>query len=162
MLETVRKQYWKPDRKVVETLAAEYAKTVQEVGLACCDHTCNNPQLTSFTAATLLSVPGLKPLEPGFVQALQSMKQPDKGRSGQQAKQQAGQRATQRATTQGPSGRAPDGSGKGAKAKQVEGFEMQESGKAASGAASAPIPWLFMLGFAAAVGLVGWGFRRRN
>jgi cobaltochelatase CobN len=161
MLETVRKQYWKPDRKVVETLAAEYAKTVQEVGLACCDHTCNNPQLTSFTAATLLSVPGLKPLEPGFMQALQSMKQPDKGRTGQQAKQQAGQRATQRATTRGPSGRAPDGSGKGVKAKRVEGFEMQESGKAASGAASAPTPWLFMLGFAAAVGLIGWGFRRR-
>ena len=57
---------------------------------------------------------------------------------------------------------APDGSGKAAKGKQVEGFEMKETGGQQSGAASAPIPWLFMLGFAGVVGLVGFGFRRNR
>lgn len=162
MLETVRKQYWKPDQKVVEKLAEEYARTVQEVGLACCDHTCNNPQLTKFTTATLLSVPGLKALVPGFEQALRNMKQPDAGKSGKQGQQQAAQKSAQQAATQGTSGKAPDGSGKAAKGKQVEGFEMQESGKPASGAASAPIPWLFILGFIVVVGLVAAGFRRNR
>jgi len=160
MLETVRKQYWKPDQQVVEKLAEEYARTVQEVGLACCDHTCNNPQLTEFATATLLSVPGLKPLVPGFKQALQDMKQPDAGKSGQKAQQSAAQ-TTAQPSKQGANGAAPDGSGKAAKGKQVEGFEMKETGGQQSGAASAPIPWLFMLGFAGVVGLVGWGFRRR-
>jgi hydrogenobyrinic acid a,c-diamide cobaltochelatase (EC 6.6.1.2) len=161
MLETVRKQYWKPDSQVVEKLAEEYAKTVQEVGLACCDHTCNNPQLTEFTTATLLSVPGLKPLAPGFKQALQNMKQPDAARSGQQGRQSAAQ-TTAQPSKQGASGAAPDGSGKAAKGKQVEGFEMKETGAQQSGAASAPIPWLFILGFVGLVGLIGFGFRRNR
>ena len=160
MLETVRKQYWKPDSQVVEKLAEEYAKTVQEVGLACCDHTCNNPQLTEFAIATLLSVPGLKPLVPGFKQALQDMKQPDAGKSGQKAQQSATQ-ATVQPSKQGASGSAPDGSGKAAKGKQVEGFEMQEAGAQLSGAASAPIPWLFILGFITVAGLVLLGFKGR-
>jgi cobaltochelatase CobN len=161
MLETVRKQYWKPEQKVIEKLAEEYARSVQEVGLACCDHTCNNPQLTEFATATLLSVPGLKPLVPGFKQALQDMKQPDAGKNGQKGKQSAAQ-TTAQPTQQGASGAAPDGSGKTAKGKQVEGFEMKEAGSQQSGAASAPIPWLFMLGFAGVAGLVSWGFRKNR
>jgi cobaltochelatase CobN len=157
MLETVRKQYWKPEQAVVETLAREYAESAQEVGLACCDHTCNNSQLTRFTSSVLLSVPGLKTLEPGFRQALQAMKQPDRGKSGQPTRQ-----AAQQAARAGTAGRAPDGSGKAAKTKAVTGFEMQESGPTAAGAASAPIPWLFMLGFVVAVGLFCVGFRERR
>ena len=79
MLETVRKDYWKADQEVVEAIARAYAESVKEVGLACCDHTCNNPLLTKFTSSTLLSVPGLRPLEQGFMKALDSMKQPDRG-----------------------------------------------------------------------------------
>jgi len=88
------------------------------------------------------------------------MKQPDAGKSGQKAHQSAAQ-TTAQPSKQGANGAAPDGSGKAAKGKQVEGFEMKETGGQQSGAASAPIPWLFMLGFAGVVGLVGWGFRRR-
>lgn len=60
MLETVRKDYWKPDKKVVETLAKEYAESVKEVGLACCDHTCNNlhqPLPLSVICSIFLSTP---------------------------------------------------------------------------------------------------------
>jgi cobaltochelatase CobN len=37
---------------------------------------------------------------------------------------------------------------------------MKET-SAAAGASSAPIPWLFMLGFLAFIGLIAWGFRKR-
>lgn len=161
MLETVRKEYWKPDRKVVETLAKEYAKSVREVGLACCDHTCNNPQLTSYTAGTLLSVPGLRPLEPGFMEALDTMKKPEQGQQPPARRQQGGKSAksvTQKG--QGAESRAPDGKG-AARSKSVEGFEMQEAGAPASAASSAPVPWIFVLGFLLAAGLVTLGFKRR-
>lgn len=161
MLETVRKEYWKPDRKVVETMAKEYAKSVQEVGLACCDHTCNNPQLTSYTADTLLSVPGLRPLEQGFMKALDTMKKPEQGQQ-PPARQQQGRKSAKSVTqkSQGAKSRAPDGK-EAAKSKSVEGFEMQEVGAPTSAASSAPVPWIFILGFLLAVGLVTLGFKRR-
>ncbi|MDY0300248.1 MAG: cobaltochelatase subunit CobN [Trichlorobacter sp.] len=160
MLETVRKQYWQPEPQVMEKLAEEYARSVQEVGLTCCDHTCNNPQLTGFTRATLLSVPGLKNLAPGFMQALQAMKQPDGGARSSQTRQQTRATSGSQDAVQGTAGRAPGGSGAADGTKAVTGFEMQESGSVASGASSAPIPWLFMLGFAVVLGLVGYGFRK--
>lgn len=165
MMETVRKEYWKPDKKVVEKLAEEYAKTALEVGLACCDHTCNNPQLTAFTSSTLLSVPGLRPLAQGFMKALDDMKQPDRGKPfPTRQDRQAGK--TQKTAVNGVSGRAPDGKGQAqakaaAKTKAVEGFEMKETTAAAAGASSAPIPWLFMLGFLVFIGLIALGFRKR-
>jgi len=164
MLETARKEYWKPEGKVIEKLAEEYARTTIEVGMACCDHTCNNPQLTKFTSSTLLSVPGLQALNSGFMNALDAMKNTGKtqasGRSGAQRKTSGVKPTT--STAQGVSGRAPDGSGKGAKGSQVAGYEVEEvkSGAAAGGASSAPIPWMFMAGFGVLVALAAWGFRK--
>jgi cobaltochelatase CobN len=151
MLETIRKKYWKPDKKIVDMLAKEYAESVQEVGLACCEHTCNNPMLTQFTQATLLSIPGLYPLERTFVKAHEAIKQPQSGgdSAGQQAMREAG---AERAPES-----APKDSGK---AKAVQGYEMKESTTAA-GLSSAPIPWMFIGGFMVFIGLVAVGFRRR-
>ncbi len=163
MLETARKEYWKPDRKVIEKLAEEYAKTAMEVGMACCDHTCNNPHLTKFTSSTLLSVPGLAPLNSGFVRALNAMKQVGSNPSAAQPGQpRQGRTAGMKTAARGASGRAPDGSGRGAKGTRVAGYEVQEvgSGATAGGASSAPIPWMFMVGFAIFVALAAWGFRK--
>jgi cobaltochelatase CobN len=158
MLETVRKNYWKPDDKIVETLAREYAQSVNEVGLACCDHTCNNPLLARFTSSTLLSVPGLASLEQGFRKALEAIKEPraNKGRSGKTGQRRDGQKAKSDAAK--VSGPAP-GERPAAVEKTVEGLQMEEV-NAAAGASSAPIPWLFIVGFLVFVGLVALGFRR--
>jgi cobaltochelatase CobN len=111
MLETVRKDYWKPDKKVIETLAKEYAEGVKEIGLACCDHTCNNPLLTKFTSSMLMSVPGLKGQVSGFMKALDKIqKTEDSGKKIAIAKKATGKQSI-----------APDGSG-----KRVEGYEMQD------------------------------------
>ncbi|EKD35020.1 MAG: hypothetical protein ACD_75C02086G0004 [uncultured bacterium] len=160
MLETVRKGYWQPDKAVVEKLAREYAETAREVGLACCDHTCNNPQLTGFTSATLLSIPGMSGLNRDFVGALDDMKNPDAasrqetGKAGKTSGEASPQTVT--ASTE----KTVDDTGKTAKAGDVEGFEMEVTGKNTADASSAPIPWLFIIGFVVMVGLMVMGFRR--
>lgn len=65
MLETHRKGYWKADQKQLETLAAEYAKSVVAKGIACCDHTCNNPMLNQMVVS-IISIPGV--LSPEIVE----------------------------------------------------------------------------------------------
>jgi len=144
MLETVRKDYWKADKKVIKTLAKEYAESVKDVGLACCDHTCNNPMLTKFTSNVLMSVPGLKSQVQEFMKALQTVKSPESGVKSQRTESKTGNKQL-----------APDGSG-----KSVEGYEMQDV-SAATGASSAPIPYLFLVGFLIFIGLIAWGFKRR-
>ncbi|MCL4456579.1 MAG: cobaltochelatase subunit CobN [Nitrospirae bacterium] len=148
MFETVRKDYWKPDKKIVETLAKEYAESVKDVGLACCDHTCNNPQLTKFTSSVLMSVPGLKSQVSGFMKALDKIQNPE---------QQNNRTAEQKTSTYSQQPKpAPDGSG-----KRVEGYEMQDV-NVTGGASSAPIPYLFLIGFLVFIGLIAWGFRRKT
>jgi cobaltochelatase CobN len=58
MLETTRKGYWDADEEVRRKLAAEYATSVVRRGLACCDHTCNNPQFHQMVM-NIISIPGL-------------------------------------------------------------------------------------------------------
>jgi cobaltochelatase CobN len=58
MLETVRKGYWKADEKKVKKLSVEYALNVVEKGVACCDHTCNNPMLNQMVV-NVISIPGV-------------------------------------------------------------------------------------------------------
>lgn len=144
MLETVRKDYWRADSKITETLAKEYAESVKEVGLACCDHTCNNPLLTKFTASVLMSVPGLKNQVSGFVKALKTVQSPEPGVRSERTESKTGNKQL-----------APDGKG-----KKVEGYEMQDIN--ASGGASAPIPYLFILCFLFFIALIMWGWRKRR
>ncbi len=58
MLETVRKGYWPADEKIKQKLARDYAMSVVEKGVACCDHTCNNPLLNQMVVS-LISLPGV-------------------------------------------------------------------------------------------------------
>lgn len=65
MLEAVRHGYWKADDAVQKKLSVEYALNVIEKGVACCDHTCNNPLLNQMVY-NILSVPGV--LAPDLVE----------------------------------------------------------------------------------------------
>jgi cobaltochelatase CobN len=173
MLETVRKGYWQPSQQVIETLSKEYAETAKEVGLACCDHTCNNPLLTEFTSSVLMSVPGLENLAKDFKQALEVVKKPQP--AAQPLSSQASQDVTNlQAAAPAKSAQAvPDEKNSqpsaqtkdpqpspDAKTKKVEGYEMQETNK--SGFSAAPIPYLFMLGFLIFLLLIRVGWRRKS
>jgi cobaltochelatase CobN len=58
MLESVRKEYWDAPEEARRRLAVEYAVSVINKGLACCDHTCNNPQFHQMVM-NIISIPGL-------------------------------------------------------------------------------------------------------
>ncbi|MDR2529271.1 MAG: cobaltochelatase subunit CobN [Synergistaceae bacterium] len=58
MLETARKGYWNASEEARRKLAVEYAVSVVNRGLACCDHTCNNPRFHQMVM-NLISIPGL-------------------------------------------------------------------------------------------------------
>ncbi|MFN4197279.1 MAG: cobaltochelatase subunit CobN, partial [Caldimicrobium sp.] len=143
MLETIRKGYWKPNKEVVETLAKEYAESVKEVGLACCDHTCNNPLLTKFTANVLISVPGLESYVRDFLAALKSVKEKEV----KTEKQNPANKPLTKSL-------APD-----IKGKTVEGYEM-ETINLSKGASAAPIPYLFIIFFLGFVTLITLGLRK--
>ncbi|MDL2226652.1 cobaltochelatase subunit CobN [Deltaproteobacteria bacterium OttesenSCG-928-M10] len=58
MLESIRKDYWAADESVKVKLSVEYAMNVISKGVACCDHTCNNPQLNQMVM-NIISLPGV-------------------------------------------------------------------------------------------------------
>ena len=58
MLEADRKKYWQAPTEMKKNLARTYALNVIEKGVACCEHTCNNPMLQQFTV-NIISLYGL-------------------------------------------------------------------------------------------------------
>jgi cobaltochelatase CobN len=58
LLETARKGYWDPSDEVRRKLSVDYATSVIERGVACCDHTCNNPALNQMVV-NVISLPGV-------------------------------------------------------------------------------------------------------
>jgi cobaltochelatase CobN len=58
MLEAIRKNYWDAPEETKRRLAAAYAESVLTNGLACCDHTCNNPMFHQMVM-NVISIPGL-------------------------------------------------------------------------------------------------------
>ena len=65
MLESIRKEYWRADEATKRKLVVEYAVNVVEQGVACCDHTCNNPMLNNMVM-NIISIPGM--LSPEIVE----------------------------------------------------------------------------------------------
>ncbi|MFQ5956281.1 MAG: cobaltochelatase subunit CobN [Candidatus Brocadiales bacterium] len=61
MLETIRKGYWKAPKKVHETLAKEYLKSVNTFGVGCAEHTCGNPVLAQHAIKVAKAASVLKP-----------------------------------------------------------------------------------------------------
>ena len=92
-----------------------------------------------------MSVPGMNAQVKGFMKALDKIqKTEDRGQKTDIAK-----KATDKQSM------APDGSG-----KRVEGYEMQDV-SAATGASSAPIPYLFIAGFLLFILLIMSGWRKK-
>jgi cobaltochelatase CobN len=151
MLEAVRKNYWKPDRKVVESIARAYAENADEHGMACASQTCDNPALAALTASTLTSIPGLEPLAQKFTAAVRSVRTPAAGRQAAPAKPAQGEQSAPKPAAVKSAAAKPA-------AKPVEGFQMEEV--KGGGRPSAPIPCWFLGGFLLFVVLLALGWRR--
>lgn len=137
MLESIRKKYWQADEAVKKKLAAEYALNVVEKGVACCDHTCNNPLLNQMVV-NIISLPGVMSAE--MVEkfkikieqaAGKSLEQQVQERRSLQKKLGAGYRSSQPSTPAAkPRAQEKKASSKAGKkadsSKKIQGYKMAE------------------------------------
>ena len=177
MLEAVRKGYWETDEKTTRKLAAEYAVNVVEKGVACCDHTCNNPMLNQMTV-NLISIPGV--LSPEMVEkfklavekaAKSTLEQQTADRKVLLEKLAASQTApstnppTETAADQKAEPREPSPNDPAEDtAEKVEGYKMEDmdTKDETSELTSSGIQWTASLFILAIIGLFVWGGRKKK
>lgn len=174
MLEAVRKGYWQADEKITRKLAAEYALNVVAKGVACCDHTCNNPMLNQMVV-NIISLPGVMSLE--MVEkfklavekaAARSLDEQVVNRKELLARLSGGlgstsQDARQDAREKQPVSKENRASEK-TDAKAVEGYKMEDinSPDETTDLGSSGVQWAASLFVLLLIGLFFWGLRRRR
>lgn len=170
MLETNRKGYWKADEKIKKKLAAEYALNVVEKGVACCDHTCNNPMLNQMVV-NIISLPGV--LSPELVEKFRLAVEQAAGKKlDQQVKERMELLSDlQEGLQKTPADKSlPDAvekkpslseTGKGEKSKTVEGYKMKDMKKSdeTTEITSSGVQWAAMLFILTLIGLFVLGSR---
>lgn len=164
MLETHRKGYWKADEKQLETLAAEYAKSIVAKGIACCDHTCNNPMLNQMVVS-IVSIPGV--LSPELVEkfklAVEQMAQKPLDQQVEDRKQLIEQLA---APSREPSKTEPDRSADpdAPDKEMVEGYKMEKIEKKddTTEMTSSGIEWMAVLVVIGILVLITYGAQKQK
>jgi len=173
MLETVRKGYWQPAKSVEKKLAADYALSVVVKGVACCDHTCNNPLLNQMVVS-LISLPGV--MSPEMVEkfklaieqaAQKSLEKQVSERKSLQEKLTAPNPAKpeKQSTKTEPTKAEKSETGKPGKANnEVEGYKMEEmqTQDKTTQVTSSGIEWYASLMVILIIGLVAWGARKKR
>lgn len=166
MLESIRKEYWQADEATRRKLAAEYAVNVVEQGIACCDHTCNNPLLNNMVVG-IISIPGV--LSPEMVERFRlAVEQALKKSLDQQAtdmaqvKKQVNDGFSKPAPPETKSEPTKEADGK-SKAN-VEGYKMEEvnSQDKTTELPSSGAQWYALVFATALLGLVAIGMRLRR
>ena len=171
MLEAVRKGYWKADENVKKKLAVEYAVNVVEKGVACCDHTCNNPLLNQMVM-NIISLPGVLP--PAVAEQFKLAVEQAAGKPLDQLAAEREELLTKlqeglRKAAPGASDPAREPqtdtaeAASGDQSEAVKGYKMEEMNQKdeTTNLTSSGIQWaasLFVLLF---IGLFVWGARRR-
>lgn len=139
MLEAVRKDFWNAPQEIRTDLARDYAQNVIENGVACCDHTCNNPLLHQMVM-NLISVPGVMSPE-----AVMQFKVAVERATAKTMEEQAREQRIQRAGVLQKQVNAPRSSGQGRDTQVVQGYKMQESRDDETRMSSSGIRWLSIL-----------------
>lgn len=175
MLEAVRKDYWNAEEAATKKLAAEYAVNVVEKGVACCDHTCNNPLLNQMVV-NLISIPGV--LSPEMVERFklaveQTARKPlaeqvtertallEKLRDGiSPSRADAPSDAAEKRKTEAR--QAAPNEPAGASAQTVEGYKMEDMNQTdkTTELTSSGIQWAASILILLIIGLLAWGARR--
>ena len=168
MLEAVRKGYWNAGEDVKKTLAAEYAMNVISKGVACCDHTCNNPMLNQMVVS-IISLPGV--MSPELVEEfkLAIEKMAGKTLEDQVENQKRVMEALSRSLAQKPEQTKAEQKETAKKEsdstdKTVEGYRMEEmkSDDETSKVSSSGVQWFAALFIMGLIALFAWGAGRRK
>ncbi|MBQ7393585.1 MAG: cobaltochelatase subunit CobN [Lentisphaeria bacterium] len=139
MLEAVRKEFWNAPQSIQTALARDYAQNVLDNGVACCDHTCNNPLLHQMVM-NLISVPGVMTPE-----AVMQFKMAVEKAAARTLEAQIQEQRIRRAGALNPEQLAPRSSGKGQDTEIVQGYKMREARDEETKMSSSGIRWLSIL-----------------
>ena len=180
MLEAVRKEYWDADESVTKKLAVEYAVNVVQKGVACCDHTCNNPMLNQMVV-NIISLPGV--LSPEMVEkfklavekaAAKPLEQQTADRQqliadlaaapGQETAESADSKDNGQADQQPRPEASKAQSDAQADAQDVEGYKMEDvdSQDQTTELTSSGVQWIASVFVLLILGLFFLGIRRKN
>jgi cobaltochelatase CobN len=171
MLEAIRKAYWKADDATQKKLAVDYAVSVVEKGIACCDHTCNNPFLNHMVV-NIISLPGV--MSPEMIEKFKIAVEQAMGEK--MAKQVEARKALQEQLNAGfektpaknkekpPEAKPEQASKKLSDLKTVEGYKMEEfkdREDESTDLTSSGIQWYASLFILLLIGLFVIGVKRR-
>ena len=166
MLETMRKGYWQADEKIRQKLAVEYAVSVVEKGVACCDHTCNNPLLNQMVVS-IISLPGIMSPEmvKKFKLAIEQAAQ--KSLTEQVAERKTLQKlltAPRREKTATKPAKQQESGAQNQGETEVEGYKMEKmkSQDDSTQVTSSGVEWLAGLVVLFIIGLAAYGMRRKE
>ena len=155
MLEAVRKGFWEAPQDIRTALARDYVQNVIDNGVACCDHTCNNPLLHQMVM-NLISVPGVMTPE-----AVEKFKMAVERAAARSIAEQIREQRIQRAGALKPEMNAPQTSGQGQDTQIVKGYKMRESQDEETKMSSSGIRWLSILTLTGLILLFLAGTRQR-
>ena len=155
MLEAVRKEFWNAPQQIRTELARNYAQSVIDNGVACCDHTCNNPFLHQMVIS-LISVPGVMTPENVAKFRLAAERAAAKELS-EQIRERRAQQAGLKQTPQRES--APE---RNRELRPVKGYRMKQVRDEKTQLSSSGIRWLSILALLLLAGLFLAGTIRRE
>jgi cobaltochelatase CobN len=158
MLEADRKDYWKAPEAVKKDLARTYALNVIEKGVACCEHTCNNPMLQKFVT-NIISLYGLltpKELEQFKMVVAKAVGKTQTEHEAEHVKTREGLKETIEQIQQEEAVKADK------EGKQLKGFEMVEEKMEETKVTSSGSSWMVMAIVIIILGLVLLGWKRKK
>lgn len=154
MLEADRKGYWETPEEMKKNLARSYALNVIENGVACCEHTCNNPMLQQFVT-NIISLFGL--LTPQQLDQFKMVLAKATGRT-QKENEAESKRARENLTKVIKEIQKEENVKAETKGQKIEGFEMIEEKTEDTKLTASGSSWVVMavvVGFLALL-FVGW------
>ena len=154
MLEADRKGYWKTPEDMKKNLARTYALNVIEKGMACCEHTCNNPMLQQFVT-NIISMFGL--LTPKQMDQFKMILAKATGRT-QEENEAESKRARESLTKVIEEIQKEESIKAETEGKKIEGFEMVEEKTEDTKITASGSSWVvmaFVVGFLTLL-FVGW------
>ena len=154
MLEADRKGYWKPSEEIKKSLGRTFALSAIEKGLACCEHTCNNPMFQHYVT-NFISLAGL--LTPKQLEAFKLALAEAAGRSlDERKKEHTEVRSNLKEIIKKI--RKEESVQSDKQGKAVEGFEMVEEKYEKTEMTSSGSAWqvVAMVGVVLALLLAGW------
>lgn len=156
MLEAVRKGFWNAPGQIRTELARSYAQSVIDNGVACCDHTCNNPLLHQMVI-NLISVPGV--MTPENVAKFQLAAE---RAAAKELSEQIRERRNQQAGLRQATPQRESAAKRNRELRPVRGYRMKEVQNEKTRLSSSGIRWLSILALMLLTGLFLAGTIRRD